>query len=141
MNLLVRIFLLVTLALFVINFFLTNSYASSSSKCNDTKPSDTPRIRKIYIKPTHAILYHTAVAKNNTYYFISYGFEEGDERFGVQFNYGASSGHWIKYKINSLTPNTTYYFKVRGGNGCKPGNWSSWVKVKTPVQGFQIYNY
>lgn len=122
-------------------FVVRPIFAVSAPKCGDSKPSDTPRIRKIYAKPTHVILYHTAVAQNNTYYFISYGFAAGDERFGVQFNYGATSGRWINYKIKSLTPNTTYFFKIRGGNGCKTGNWSSWVKVKTPLRGSRIYNY
>lgn len=141
MRTLVRTFLILSLVLSVFTVALPKAYAVPAPKCNDSKPSDTPRIRKVYAKPSHVILYYTAVAEHNTYYFISYGFAPGDERFGVQFNYDASSGHWIKYKINSLSPNTTYYFKVRGGNGCKPGNWSAWVKVRTPAQGFQIYNY
>lgn len=122
-------------------FAVPQTFAVPAPKCRDSKPSDTPRIRKIYAKPTHVILYHTAVAENNTYYFISYGFAAGDERFGVQFNYGATSGRRISYKISSLAPNTTYFFKIRGGNGCKPGNWSGWVKVKTPLRGSKIYNF
>ena len=113
----------------------------AEGKCTDAKPSDTPRIRKIDADPDHVIIYTTAVAQNNSYYFIAYGLQPGDERYGVQFNHGPSSGHWVSYKINNLTPKTTYYFKVRGGNGCKPGNWSTWVKVKTPAFENQLYYF
>ncbi len=117
------------------------AFAVATPKCHDSKPSDTPRIRKIYAKPDHVIVYHTAVAENNSYYFVAYGFGKGDQRFGGQFNYGASSGHWISHSVSSLTPNTTYFFEVRGGNGCRPGNWSEWVKATTPLVGSKIYNY
>lgn len=136
-------FIIFVLTATVITFAATPSkaHAVRAPKCYDSKPSDTPRIRKIYIKPDHAILYFTAVQRHNTYYFISYGFNSGDQRFGVQFPFGASKGHWIKYSINHLAPNTTYYFQVRGGNGCRTGNWSSWAKATTPKNGHQIYKF
>ncbi|MBI2641475.1 fibronectin type III domain-containing protein [Candidatus Roizmanbacteria bacterium] len=130
--------------LFIIFFFSIVTLSKRDevyAKCRDAKPSDTPRIRKIYVKPGRAILYFTAVAENNSYYFVAYGFAEGDDRFGVQFPFGPSSGHWIKYGINALSPNTTYFFKVRGGNGCKPGNWSKWRKATTPKEGSRWYSF
>ena len=51
-------------------------------------------------------------------------------RFGTKFAYGNSDGA-LSYTINDLEKNTTYYFKIRGGNGCMPGEWSNTVAVKT----------
>lgn len=138
--------LVVALSLLILTFLVgglnvPEIFASSAPKCQDNKPSDTPRIRKIYAKPDHVILYHTSVAENNSYYYVAFGFSEGDERFGGQFNYTANQGHWTSYSIDHLSAGTTYYFKVRGGNGCKPGNWSTWVKVTTPQSGSKIFNY
>lgn len=138
-------FLSATLSLFIfvlgISAFVPKAFALSAPKCGDTKPSDTPRFKRIDAKPTQAKLYFTSVQDNNTYYYIAYGLRVGDLSFGTQFDQAASSGHWVKYTIHALSPGTTYSFAVRGGNGCKPGNWSSWVTVTTPKQGLQIIRY
>jgi len=42
----------------------------------------------------------------------------------VSFQAGLSSGV-VNFTINDLNPDTTYYFKVRGGSGCAPGGWSN----------------
>jgi cobalamin biosynthesis Mg chelatase CobN len=33
--------------------------------------------------------------------------------------------------VNSLQPNTKYYFKIRSGNGCATGNWSNEISAQT----------
>ncbi|GEM_PF-2962592 len=137
----VRPFLISCIALLVFSVVFPKAYAVPAPKCNDAKPSDTPRIQRIDAKPKQIKLYTSSVAENNSYYYIAYGYQPGDERFGVEFPFGAMSGHSVKYVVNHLSPNTIYYFKARGGNGCKPGNWSAWVKARTPVQGILIYNY
>jgi hypothetical protein len=40
--------------------------------------------------------------------------------------------------VQSLSPNTTYYFRVRGGNGCATGPWSNEISVKT--KGLVAFN-
>ena len=72
-------------------------------------------------------------------YSIAYGYSEGDERFGVEFNQGFSPGV-IAYTIYCLSPNTTYYFKVRPGNGCMPGEWGNTMKATT-VLGNKVSQY
>lgn len=37
----------------------------------------------------------------------------------------------VSILINYLSPNTTYYFQVRGGNGCATGDWSNSLMAKT----------
>lgn len=133
---------LVILPILVLSaLFVTRAHAVSAPKCTDAKPSDTPRIRKIEAFPNRIKISTTSVEYNNSYYFIAFGFENGDERFGVQFPYGVTPHHWVNYFVNELAPSTTYYFKVRGGNGCKPGNWSTSVKAKTPTRGSLIYYF
>jgi hypothetical protein len=39
--------------------------------------------------------------------------------------------HTNEYTIKNLTPNTTYYIKVRAINGCKGGTWSKTIAAKT----------
>jgi hypothetical protein len=56
-------------------------------------------------------------------------------QFGVQFPHGLYKGV-IDYTIKELRPSTTYYFKVRGGNGCAPGGWSNTLSAKT--EGYSI---
>ncbi len=129
------------LLLVVSLLFVTRASAVSAPKCEDAKPSDTPRIRKVEVFSNRIKISTTSVAYDNSYYFIAFGFKDGDERFGVQFPYGPTPHHWVNYFINDLAPSTTYYFKVRGGNGCKPGNWSTSVKAKTPVRGSQTYYF
>lgn len=124
-----------------LSFTSSRVYAVKTFKCTEAKPSDTPRFKRMDAKKTSVKLYFSSVAQNNTLYIISYGYWAGDERFGVEFPFDARSKGWIKYKINSLEPGKTYYFKVRGGNGCKPGNWSDWKKVTTPKSGVTITRF
>jgi hypothetical protein len=49
----------------------------------------------------------------------------------VEFDYSNTTGV-VSYDIGALSPDSTYYFKVRGGNGCMPGNWSNELKATTP---------
>lgn len=136
-----KIILSSIIILFSLAGVLSPAEAVSSTKCRDKKPSDTPRIIRIDTKSHQAKLYFTSVADNNTYYYITYGYKPGDERFGVQFPMKAGSGHSVKFFIHSLAPGTTYAFKVRGGNGCRTGDWSDWKKVTTPVNGVHIQKF
>jgi len=109
----------------------SNSSSDSSSNsspsapvCIDTAPTNNPDLFQIDRAGSKATLYFSPVNDHLSYYYVAYGFSPGDERFGVSFQSGLSSGV-VNYTINDLNPNTTYYFKVRGGNGCAPGGWSN----------------
>jgi LysM repeat protein len=51
---------------------------------------------------------------------------------------GVNERHQMTYGVNALSPNTTYYFQVRGQNGCATGNWSNEISAKT--KGFVSFN-
>lgn len=100
--------------------------------CGDNKPGSIPDLFQINTKRISAQLFFSPVVNNNSYYMISYGLKEGDERFGVTISPQNNTGV-LNYTINKLLPNTNYFFKIRGGNGCKPGDWSSTIKAKTTI--------
>lgn len=116
----------------------TTSSTSNAPSCPDLAPAYNPHLFQIDTTKNTAKLYFTPVNDHISYYYIAYGYTEGDERFGVQFPFGVYGGV-IDYMIGYLAPNTTYYFKVRAGNGCMPGAWSNVLAAKTegyykPVQ-------
>lgn len=97
---------------------------SSSTVCTDFAPTNSPDLFQIDRAGSKAVLYFTPANDYLSYYYVAYGLSPGDERFGVTFSSGLTSGV-VTYTVNDLNPNTTYYFKVRGGNGCAPGPWSN----------------
>lgn len=98
--------------------------------CTALAPSNAPNLFQIKTTKTSATLYFAPVNGSISSYFVSYGYQSGDNRFGVEFPYGTSSGV-VSYTLQALAPNNTYYVRVRGGNGCMPGMWSNEMKFTT----------
>ena len=92
--------------------------------CNKTAPYSAPNLFQVTTNQTQATIYFTPIRENISYYFVAFGFEPGDMRFGTSFEWGPYDGV-INYTVNMLTPGTQYYFMVRGGNGCATGPWSN----------------
>ncbi|OGG01418.1 hypothetical protein A2Z33_02675 [Candidatus Gottesmanbacteria bacterium RBG_16_52_11] len=116
-----------------------NSSPGSSSgspvpSCGDQAPQSVPNLFQIDAGSTQATLYFAPVSGSADKYFIAYGYTTGDSRFGAEINQSVSTGV-ISYTVDHLNPNTGYYFKVRAGNGCMPGNWGNEMKITTPKQG------
>jgi len=103
---------------------------ASPPRCADLPPSNAPHLFQIETTQNQATLYFTPVNDYLSYYYIAYGYSEGDERFGVEFPASLAKGVQ-SYTIDELSPQTTYYFRVRGGNGCAPGDWSGWLAART----------
>lgn len=110
--------------------------------CDDQPPFGTPDLFQIDTTANSATLYFAPASMPYNKYFVAYGYSEGDERFGVEFNQGFSPGV-IAYTIYCLSPNATYYFKVRPGNGCMPGAWGNTMKATTTLGNkvSQYYRY
>lgn len=104
--------------------------AATVPKCENAIPNKAPDLFRIDSAKNSAKLYFSPVNNAVDHYYIAYGLSEGDERYGVKFDKGYYDGV-IDYTVKDLIPNTKYYFKVRAGNGCATGNWSSWLMAKT----------
>ncbi|MEK7177441.1 MAG: fibronectin type III domain-containing protein, partial [Patescibacteria group bacterium] len=104
--------------------------APTTPGCSNQSPDHSPDLFQIDTSKSNAKLFFTPVNNAVDYYYIAYGFTEGDERFGVKFDKGYYDGV-IDYTVNELAPNTSYYFRVRAGNGCATGAWSNWMLAKT----------
>lgn len=98
--------------------------------CNAPKPNSTPDLFQIDTNSTQAKLYFTPLHHTVTNYYISYGYAPNELRFGTFTDLGANTGV-LSYTVNKLSPNLTYYFKIRPHNDCMPGDWSNEIKVTT----------
>lgn len=96
--------------------------------CSDPKPVIPPDLFEIRTTSTTAKLFFTPLPDTSSF-FISFSTDPKAEQHGEQVTLlreGIQS-----HTVYNLSPNTTYYFKVRGQIGCQPGDWSTILKVKT----------
>lgn len=121
-------------------FGLSSSFSSTSSSssssgysCDALPPSGHPDLFQINTTSDKATMFFSPPSSRYDRFYISYGLTDKAEGYGTELIQGPSDGV-ISQTINFLAPNTTYFFKIRGGNGCKPGDWSNIMKVKTGSQ-------
>ncbi len=107
--------------------------SASAPGCGDAPPTNSPNLFQANANGTSVTLYFVPVSGSNTGYYISYGLDASAQGYGTSFKYSDSSGV-IPYTINALFPGT-WYFKVRGQNGCMPGRWSQTMNVKVEGLG------
>ena len=103
----------------------------SSFTCTDARPLFKSDLFQINTTYNSAKLFFTPLADTNQY-FISFSTNPDAEKHGEQVTLlreGVQS-----HSIYFLKPNTTYYVKVRGQNGCATGDWSNIMKFKTNHQ-------
>lgn len=97
--------------------------------CGDTVPHKAPDLFQINVGKNSATLYFVPT-KIASYYYIAYGTAKNKQQYGVQFNLSDPNG--VKnFKVNALKSGTRYYFEIRGGNGCMPGDWSRQMSIVT----------
>ena len=115
------------------------SSTTKAPTCTDIKPAGTPDLFQIDVNNNRASLYFAPILGVSKY-FIAYGEGEATENHGVEFYSDQSTGV-VSFNISDLLPDSFYSFKVRGGNGCMPGDWSNIVQVKTKStpQGYISY--
>ncbi|MGI5841237.1 MAG: fibronectin type III domain-containing protein [Patescibacteria group bacterium] len=117
----------------------TFSPATSSSSppgtpaCTSSKPLFIPDLFEIRTTQTSAKLFFTPQADTSDFY-VSFPEKSNVEEHGeavTLLREGVQS-----HTIFHLKPGTTYYAKVRGQNGCMPGDWSNVMAFKTNSQTF-----
>ena len=96
--------------------------------CGLSAPTSAPSINKQVSGETSVDLFFSKVDGADQY-VVSYGYDSNADNFGATF--GGGSDSVLKQTIGGLKSGTSYYFKVRGGNGCASGPWSSVTKVST----------
>lgn len=128
---------------FTVNHFTTfqavegssskNSKKHSSSRpqtCQNTPPVGSPVLFQIDTTSTSATLFFTPVLDTTDRYYVAYGYENSDVRFGTEIPYAVRDGV-MAFTINDLEPSKKYAFWVRPGNGCATGEWSNWMEATT----------
>ena len=106
---------------------------NSAPSCNDAKPSSFPNLFQINTSNKSAKIFFTPISNTNQYY-VSFSTKQNAEENGVQVTLAREGVQ--NFSINLLKSNTTYYVKVRGQNGCTPGEWSNVMKFKTNFQAY-----
>lgn len=99
---------------------------SVSNLCHDISPIKSPQNLRAVAGQNSVTLFWDETDDNFTYYLIAYSTNENASNFG---NPNIGSKGTKSYTINNLSANTPYYFKIRTGNGCAPGPFSSIVSA------------
>lgn len=108
----------------------SNPSRPDAPNCSSLRPDSAPQLFQIDARKNSVNLFFVPVVGNTDRYFIRYGTDPGNLLHGYEFPYAASNGV-IAQTISYLQSNTLYYFQVRAGNNCMPGDWGNVLKAKT----------
>lgn len=109
--------------------------------CGETKPGTPTLVYAHSTSDNEVELVWTDVSGPMTYYLVAFGDAPGSLKYG---NPNIGGRGTIKYTVRGLSGDFTYYFRIRAGNSCMPGDFSNEYavyvggpKLSTPPQGFQ----
>lgn len=94
--------------------------------CNDTVPNFVPTSLSASPGTNSVTLNWNEPVGDFTYYLIAFGTTPGADTYG---NPNIGGKGISSYTIGSLSADTTYYFKIRVGNGCAPGPFAAVVSA------------
>ncbi|HTK03811.1 MAG TPA: sialate O-acetylesterase [Alphaproteobacteria bacterium] len=106
-----------------------SSSSSSPSQCTSSVPiGPSPYLYSASLNGGNSIILHfTNYQSPVDHFVIEYGTKPGEYKYSVD----NISKNVNSYVIGKLSPNTTYYFRIRTGNGCAVGSWSNVLSTKT----------
>lgn len=116
--------------------------SSGGSSCVDAKPQSAPKLLSATVSGRNQVLLTWSKALDPaTYYLVTYGTKPDRPEYG---NPNIGGKETTSYVAKGLSAGTTYYFKVRAGNHCMPGDFSNELAVKAagdqlvqPATGFK----
>lgn len=115
--------------------------STGTKTCSDQAPGSSPNLFQINTTGSTATLYFAPAAHPYDNYYVAFGDKQNSEGYGGGFQLSQTTGA-LKYDVYQLKPNSIYTFKVRAGNGCKAGPWSSTLAVKTgPNKSKRVNKY
>jgi hypothetical protein len=104
-------------------------YSTAPPTCGNTPPSSAPSLYTASAQDSSSVLlYFTDAGDPVSSYAVEYGTSPGSYQYSA-LSIGTKGTR--TYLVSSLLPATTYYFRVRGGNGCAAGSWSNEISAKT----------
>lgn len=105
--------------------------AVSAPVCTDAKPKSAPILLSAVATGLNEITLTWSGAKDPvTYYLVAFGVKSGEMIYG---NPNVGGKDITSYTVKGLSSGITYYFKVRAGNNCMPGDFSN--EISTTVYG------
>jgi len=107
----------------------TTEPVNQASSCQDQKPIGIPNLFQIEATKKTAKLFFTPVRPVSEY-VVSFGEGEETAEYAGSFETSQTDGV-VSLIVSSLSPNRSYSFMVRGGNGCATGDWSNKARVTT----------
>ncbi|MGH7249956.1 MAG: fibronectin type III domain-containing protein [Minisyncoccia bacterium] len=113
--------------------------STGSNVCSSQSPPSAPNLYQINTTGSSATLYFAPSLHPYDNYYVAFGDNQKSEGYGAGFSLSQTTGA-LKYDVYKLKPNTRYTFKVRAGNGCMPGPWSSTLAVKTGYKNSKYIN-
>ncbi len=132
----------ITSLFFVLSLVLVVFFSSSvvyaddptptTGACTDIAPTVAPNLYQITPGQGSATLYFSPPSGSYTGFLITYGLDESANTYNATVSQGATTGA-ITYTVNSLSPNTKYYFKVQALNNCASGPFSSVLSTTSTV--------
>ena len=94
-------------------------------QCGDTKPGSAPSLLSAVSSGANQVTLTWSKATDPvTYYLVTFGTHPGEQLYG---NPNVGGSDTTSYTVSHLSGGKNYYFKVRAGNGCKPGDYSNEV--------------